>query len=163
MGNKKNKRRFKQTRKQHLKNLKRRNITARLLSPTPPWTPPPPLPLPPPNEVTPPAATSTPSSSASCILASAINLECSAESEQNLVKNETEFMMVERNRFLQWVNSFARCECGERMNVTMKSECGMAKAFEAECGLCSEKSTLYTSPGGAHEQKGLQLVFFTLK
>lgn len=146
MGNKKNKRRFKLTRKQHLKNLKRRNIIARLLSPTPPLTPPP-LPLPPPTEVTPPAATSTPSSSASCILASAINFECSAESEQNLVKNETEFMMVERNSFLQWVNSFARCECGERMSVTTKSECGIVKAFEAECELCSKKSILYTSPG----------------
>ena len=135
MGNKKTNRKSPQTRRQHLNNMKKCSQTP---DTSPPHTPPLHLYT---NTPTP-SATSTPvaTSSASSTTASARKLNFSHHIELNEVENRYEYMIVEVNSCLQWIRSIARCECGEKMNITVKSECGMVKTFQAECELCSAKS-----------------------
>ena len=61
-----------------------------------------------------------------------------------------EFMLVEKNSFMEWVNSFARCgKCGKKMNVKIEKEMGMAKQFADECRQCTEKNTWFLTGKGA--------------
>lgn len=142
MGNKKTNRKSPKTRRQHLNDIKKCSQT--------PDTSPPHLCT---NTPTP-SATSTPvaTSSASSTTASARKLNFSHHIELNEVENIYEYMIVEINSCLQWIRSIARCECGEKMNITVKSECGMVKTFQAECELCSAKSSYCTSPGGGNDK-----------
>ncbi|KAK3877380.1 hypothetical protein Pcinc_017892 [Petrolisthes cinctipes] len=107
MGDKNNKRQFKQSRKQHLQGLQKKKNTVTLPPNEGPATPPSP-PLPPPhlqNTTPTPLATSTPVttfSAYSIITASAKKLDFSTRMELNEVENGNEYMLVEKNSCLLW-------------------------------------------------------------
>ncbi len=132
------------------KQLAERRESEKRASLSPPQPPPPtltpsPPPTPPPTPLSQPSAKSRNSRSR-------IKLDFSAQLELGAAEIEAEkvrnYVLVDQDCLLQWVNSIARCKCGNKMTVKEGSSEGMTKSYLAKCGQCNIERRMCTSQGG---------------